>query len=334
LKGYNSMVFCGQCGLHLPSGTARCPRCGAVADTTPDTGVNTFPTDTPTVESLLHARPPQANVYANAPYPSAPFAPSEQQKLVLHAGSGGDYGGLPDDNAPTRVLDGADYRTQQHTPVNFQSTPPYSSELHNAGYPAQAHNIYNKADYASANYAYTGNIPPGGGVPTGYPPAPSTQQKKRRTLPILVALLGFLLIIGVSTFFAVERFHLLDKAGGVNNGITTPLSPVKQAKGVVQQYYADINNKNYQEAYSLWKWGANAPSFATFKRGYANTEYDALTISNATQLGDGTVKVALTIVATERVAGRVQYHTYNGYYIVGQDGGTWKILRGVLNLAK
>ena len=80
----------------------------------------------------------------------------------------------------------------------------------------------------------------------------------------------------------------------------------------------------------LWKWGANAPSFATFKHGYANTEHDALTIKSATQLSDGTVRVVLTIVATERINNSIQYHTYAGYYIVGQDNSTWKILRGIL----
>ena len=331
------MVFCGQCGLNLPPGTARCPRCGTVADTTPDAGVDTFPTDAPTIESRLYAQHPQANVYTDAPYPSVPSTPPEQQKLILHASNNDNYGyGLSGDNEPTSVLDNADYRTQQqHTPVNFQSTPSYSSESHNAGYPAQANNIYNNGNYAQANYAYSENISPGGAPPAGYPPTPLTQQKKRSTLPILLALLALFLIVGVSTFFVVEKFHLLSNIGsGTNNGSSTPLSPVEHAKRVVQRYYADVNSKNYQEAYSLWKWDANAPSFATYKSGYANTEHDELTIGNTTRLGDGTVKVALTIVATERVAGGVHYHTYAGYYIVGQNGGAWKILRGVLYLEK
>ncbi len=319
------MVFCGQCGLHLPSGITRCPRCGAVADTTSDTGIDTFPTDAPTVASLPYTQRPQAELYPGAPYAPIPFTPFEQQKLVLGAGSGGNNVGydVAGDNEPTSALNAADYRTR--TPVDFQTNSPYTSDA------AQPDNMYQNGSYTPANYGYVGNVPPGGATPASYPLSPPAQPRKRRTLPLLITLLGLLIILGVSTFFVVKRFQPLSTTRGTNIGITTPASPIEQAKTVVQQYYTDVNNKNYQDAYNLWKWGVNAPSFATFENGYANTEHDALTISNATRLADGTVKVALTIVATERTTGGTQQHTYTGYYIVGQDAGTWKILRGILN---
>ncbi len=324
------MVFCGQCGLHLPSGTKRCPRCGAVANTTSDAGVDTFPTDAPTVASLTYTQRPQADTYSNAPHASIPFTPPEQQKLVLGPGSGSTFGyDVAGDNEPTSALNAADYRTQ--TPMDAHTNTPYSTAPSHAGYPIQASNMYQNGSSTPANYGYEGHVPPGGATPAGYPLSPPIQPKKRRTLPLLIALLGLLLILGVSSFFVVERLHLLSTTDGTNGGITTPASPVEQARGVVQQYYTDVNNKSYQDAYNLWKWGANAPSFATFENGYANTEHDALTISSATRLGDGTVKVALTIVATEHINGGTQQHTYTGYYIVGQDAGTWKILRGILN---
>ena len=325
------MVFCGQCGLHLPSGITRCPRCGAVADTTSDASVDTFPTDAPTVES--YTQRPQANSYPNAPQASIPFTPPEQHKLVLGSGSGGGFGyNIAGDDEPTSALNAADYRTRQQTPVDFHTNTPYAQVPDNAGYPVQTNNMYQNGGYTPANYDYRGNVPPVSATPAGYPLSPPVQQKKRRTLPLLVALLGLLLVLGVSTFFVVERLHLLrTTTRSTNGGVVTPAGPIEQAKGVVQQYYTNVNNKNYQDAYNLWKWDANAPSFTTFENGYANTEHDALTISNATRLGDGTVKVALTIVATERVTGGTQQHTYTGYYIVGQDAGTWKILRGVLN---
>ena len=326
------MVFCGQCGLHLPFGTTRCPRCSTVIDATSDVGIDTFPTDTPTVESQLHAQSSLTNVNADAAYPSTAFTPHEQQKLVLRARSADNNGNrLADDNEPTRVLNGVDYRTQQPIPGDFQSIPSYSSAPQNASYPIQANSIYSNGDYEPTNYVYSGNMPPEGAVPIGYSLVAATHQKKRRTLPILLALLGILLLVGATTFFVVEKFHLLAKAdGGTHIGSTTPLSNAERATRVVQQYYANVNNKNYQGAYSLWKWGANAPSFATFERGYANTEHDELTIGKTTQLADGTINVPLTIIATERTVSGVQHHTYTGYYIVGQNGGAWKILRGVL----
>lgn len=322
------MVFCGQCGLHLPSGTTRCPRCGAVADTTSDASVDSFSTNAPTVASLTYTQRPQAGVYPDAPQASVPFASAEQQKLVLR---GSDFStNVAGDNEPTSEMNTADYRTR--APINMQTNTPYTGAPSQANYPVQVGNAYQNGGYSTpVNYGYTGNVPPGGAAPAGYPPAAPIQQKKRHTLPLLVAILGLLLILGVSAFFIVERLHLLRTNGSANGGITTPTSPIEQAKGVVQQYYDDINNKNYQDAYSLWKWGANAPSFATFQNGYANTEHDALTIRDATQQGDGTVKVLLTIVATERINGGTQQHTYVGYYIVGQNAGTWKILHGVLN---
>jgi len=327
------MVFCGQCGLHLPSGITRCPRCGTVADTTSNTSVDTFPTDAPTVASLIHTQRPQANTYPAAFHASLPFTPPEQQKLVLRAGSGGNFGSsILGDNEPTNALNAADYRTQ--LPIDAPASTPYQSMPGNASYPVQAGNTHQHGDHTPANYGYIGDVPPGGAVPAGYPLPPPAQQKRRRTLPLVVVLLGLLLVLGVSTFFIVGRLHLLGNIGGANGGITTPASPVEQARGVVQQYYDDINNKNYQDAYGLWKWDANAPSFATFQNGYVNTEHDALTIRNVTQQGDGTVKVVLTILATERINGGTQQHTYAGYYIVGQDAGTWKILRGVLNRIK
>ncbi len=323
------MVFCGQCGLHLPSGITRCPRCGAVADTTSDANVDTFPTDAPTVASLTYTQRPQVSVYPDMSRTATSSTPPEQHKLVLGSGDNIGYGTLADNDEPTSALNAADYRTQP--PINLATNTPYANVPDNANYPGHAENVYQNGNYTPTGYGHAGNVPPGGAAPTGYPLLASAQTKKRRTLPILVALLGLLLVLGVSTFFVVERFHLLNNTRGTNGGIVTPvISPVEQAKSVVQQYYADINNKNYQEAYGLWRWGANAPSFATFENGYANTEHDALTIRDATQQSDGTIRVALTIVATEHSNNGTQEHTYAGYYIVGQDAGTWKILRGIL----
>ncbi|GAC1650367.1 MAG: hypothetical protein NVS4B12_20110 [Ktedonobacteraceae bacterium] len=327
------MVFCGQCGLQLPFGAARCPRCGTIAETTSDASVDTFSADAPTVESLMFPQRPQAAVYPDAPHPSIPFTPPEQQKLILRHGSGGYNYDQLSENEPTSALNVADYRTRPNTPIDFQTGTPSTGYPDNPMYPAQAHTTPQYGSQAEPDYAYTDNIPPGGAIP----PSSKQKQSKTRVAPLLIVLFGLLLVLGAATFLVVERSRLFGSPGttsGSTNGGTTQnatLTPTEQARGVVQQYYAAVNNKNYQEAYSLWKWDANGPSFATFEQGYANTRHDALTIRDATQLGDGTVKVALTIVATEDVNGRIQRHTYAGYYIVGQDSGTWKILQGFLN---
>lgn len=331
------MVFCGQCGLQLPPGVARCSRCGAVANTPPDANVDTFSADAPTIASLIYAQRTQASPHPDVPHPSTPFTPPEQQKLVLRSGGGYDYA-LTGENEPTSTLNAPDYRTRQSTPVNFQTGTPDAKYPDNASYPAQASTVYQNRGYAAPdNNAHAQSAPSGGAIPPGYPLTLPKKQTKRRATPLLVALLGLLLVAGAATFLVVERSRIFGNAGSPGNGSITqpaPLLPTDQAKGVVQQYYDDINNQRYREAYSLWKWGATGPSFATFERGYANTEHDALTIRNATQLSNGTVTVTLTIVATERINSAIQYHTYAGYYTIGQVGGTWKILRGVLTRIK
>ena len=62
--------------------------------------------------------------------------------------------------------------------------------------------------------------------------------------------------------------------------------------------------------------------------GYANTEHDNLTAGTVTALSDGTFNVPATVVATEdNVPGPGTHQsTYQGYYIVGQENGTLKIL--------
>jgi len=110
---------------------------------------------------------------------------------------------------------------------------------------------------------------------------------------------------------------------------TPTLSPSQQATAVVQNYYDDINNHNYQAAYNLL--GSNFQSthpYNQFASGYANTVHDNLTTGTVTTQSDGTFNVPATIVATENNTSGQGTHqsTYQGYYIVGQENGTLKIL--------
>jgi serine/threonine protein kinase len=105
----------------------------------------------------------------------------------------------------------------------------------------------------------------------------------------------------------------------------------QQSTIVLQHFYDDINNKDYQAAYSLLgsQFQSSQP-YNQFASGYAHTEHDNLTTGNVTALSDGTFKVPATIVATEdNVPGPGTHQsTYQGYYIVGQENGTLKILSG------
>ena len=110
---------------------------------------------------------------------------------------------------------------------------------------------------------------------------------------------------------------------------TATPTPSQQAALVVQNYYDDINSRNYQAAYSLLgsQFQSSHP-YAQFSSGYANTVHDNLTSGAVTALSDGTFNVPAIVVATEdNVPGPGTHQsTYQGYYIVGQENGTLKIL--------
>jgi hypothetical protein len=106
-----------------------------------------------------------------------------------------------------------------------------------------------------------------------------------------------------------------------------------QAITTVNLYYADINSKNYQSAYT--RWGSryrSSISYQTFLQGFANTLRDSLQLGVATQLSDGTVKVPVTVVATVSSTGSLTVNTYQGYYIVGIEGDQSQLLNASLQL--
>lgn len=113
--------------------------------------------------------------------------------------------------------------------------------------------------------------------------------------------------------------------------IPTPSSS-QQAQAVVQTYFDDINNKDYPGAYNqLGAAFQRSQSYQQFSSGFANTIHDSITFGNITPLSDGTVQVGITVVALERSSSGTTTSTFQGYYIVGQENGAWKLLRANLN---
>jgi hypothetical protein len=112
--------------------------------------------------------------------------------------------------------------------------------------------------------------------------------------------------------------------------ITTPtLSPVQHASATVQQYFDDINIRDYSDAYNfLGSKLQNKQTYNNFVSGFSNTEHDNIQIGNITSNSDGTFNVPVTIDSTEdNVPGPgTHMSTYQGYYIVGMENGQWKLL--------
>lgn len=104
---------------------------------------------------------------------------------------------------------------------------------------------------------------------------------------------------------------------------------VKRAVSLLEQYYADINNKDYSDAYSIWGSAyQKSTSSYQFAKGFDNTKSVSININSegATILNDGTVRVPLTITSINISSSGTVSHTYQGYYIVGMENQVWHLL--------
>ena len=177
-----------------------------------------------------------------------------------------------------------------------------------------------------------------------------TPPRRRRNLPIVVSIV-LVLVIAFGSLFALVLWGAQttpNSGGGNTHTIPTPNSggnthptpnsgggsvTSAQATAVVRQYYAHINAGDYQDAYALWGTSyQRTTSYATFSQGFANTQHSALQQGTAIALSDGTVRVPVTITATQADVDSTTVNTYQGYYIVGQEQGSAKLLSADLQL--
>lgn len=105
-------------------------------------------------------------------------------------------------------------------------------------------------------------------------------------------------------------------------------SPAQLAQAVVQQYYVDINNGDYQSAYNLWGTAyQNTHPYNSFASGFASTIRDDISFGKVLTLPDGSVQVYITLHAMDRTpSGATTTSIFQGYYTVGQENGTLKLL--------
>ncbi len=288
------MEFCGHCGYLLPPDRTTCPRCGRPVETGQQREDAHLYDATIASAWSLPAKAPEA-----VPSP-------EQQQLVLHPqdseygyGAGGQIA-----SEPTNRVDARSY-VPPNPPTPNVSTP------------------------------YPGFMQPGS---MGYAPVsgqfetePARRGGRGRAGLLVFILLILLLLLGSAVTLTLQYTGVINLPLPLPRppvAVTPPLTPSQQAQAVVQQYYADINNKDYQAAYSLW-WHSSF-SYDAFASGYAHTQHDDITIDSVTSLPNGAVQVNITINATEdgpTGAGPV-HSTYQGSYVIGQESGAWKFLSG------
>ena len=310
------MAFCGQCGLQLPPGKMSCPRCGM--PTQPEFNL---PTEDPQIINPTIAVP--SSYESDYSHPIGVSSTLQQQKLVLRPDGNVSNLNMQTVNEPTSMIPAQSQWAYQDYPAynHYTPIPPAQPDLDRA-YPnstLQASRIDHGYQSVANQYATT--------------PTQAPQRKgKGRTIALLLILLGLLVILGALAFFVLKQSGLLH-----GNPTSNPTqqgqsaSPSQQAQSLISQYYNDINQQNYQAAYNLWATTPQhpLPPYKRFAAGYAHTRHDDITFDKITPLASGTVRVSITINASEETtSGTLTQHTYQGYYLVGQQNGTWKILNG------
>ncbi len=300
------MAFCGQCGYQLRSGDMACPRCGMVTEPM----ITAYDTDATNADSPTVALPErsagagwQGNTATQSNTPAQP-----QQPVVFY----------PVDNTPVT------------NPPNYPganiSHPGFSSQ------PGSSH-----PGYAPVSYPATSQ-------PGAFDPATRTvppPKRRGRTFLILLVVLLILALAGSLLWYFLygqtpTTVNTPTPTAQATTTAITPttaptLTPSQQAQSVVQQYYDDINSRNYQAAYNLLG-AANQSSqpYGQFSSGYAHTHHDTITFNSITPQNDGTVTVIITIQALEdaKSGTGTQMSTYHVSYVVGQENGAWKMLSG------
>ena len=308
------MAFCGQCGLQLPPGKTACPRCG-----TPTQPEFDLLTEDPQVNNATIAMPSsyepdyQRTIEASSP--------PQQQKLVLRPDGNASNLNVQTVNEPTSMMNAQSHWAYQDSPAYDHYTPiPPEQPGIDVAYPNAT------PQTSRMGQGYQPIASQYGATPIQAPP----RAGKGRTITLLLILLGLLVILGALSFFVLKQSGLL----GSNSTSTPPQqaqSVSQQAQSVITQYYNDINQQDYQAAYNLWAATPQhpLPSYKRFAAGYAHTRHDDITFDKITPLANGTVRVSITINASEEnTPGTLTQHTYQGYYLVGQQNGVWKILNG------
>jgi hypothetical protein len=121
---------------------------------------------------------------------------------------------------------------------------------------------------------------------------------------------------------------------------TPTLTPQQvKAEEIVQQYHADINNRNYFGAYTISHTdgdlttpspGPNdcSSAYGQFVDGYSSTEHDDIAFQEVQQVDSTTFKVWYTITSTEILPSGTRTSIYHQYHFVSNKDGTWKLLQG------
>lgn len=309
------MVFCGRCGLQLAPGSSRCPRCGTLAE------VNVISEDPHMNDATIISsrRDDQQTIPVQPPYDYPSGAPPIPPTQVIVRSANPTSLDNIDPNAPTGI---------SSQPGSISTPYPSSDPI-----------------------SYPGYLPPA--APGQYQnwQTPPPQEPKRRGGFIALAVVIFILLFALGgTAAIVLKPSLVQGLIGSKptpapvatntTSIVTPTAPttatstsspsptpIQEARATIEQYYTYVNAQDYQDAYNIWGSAEQAQQpYNNFVAGYANTIHDTFSITSLTPQADGTVVANVTVQATEQSSSGQVVNTYQGYYILGIENGSWKFL--------
>ncbi len=355
------MAFCGNCGLQLPPRSAACPRCGTPTDTRLAME-ESHPND-PTIAVLPASGDPTSQPGTELPTIQATPTPlpSTQPTYISQPGATVLNSGQPT-NAPTYITPLPPVAPQASDRSSYPGFPGYppSTPTSGANY---APTVAPQASSPAQGVSSPGYPSPGSVIyqPIEAAYAPGTQRRQNRSgqVALILFFVALLFVGGALGILLAKREGILfnnatpTTAASTPTGITstqtavstqtptptpTPTPPpttvplTEQAQTLLENYYSDINNRDYQDAYAMLgtQMQAQQQSYANYVNGFANTQHDIIAITSTTQQADGTIRLDVTLNATN-TDGSTQ--SYTGYYIIGMENGSLKILSGKLQQA-
>lgn len=147
-----------------------------------------------------------------------------------------------------------------------------------------------------------------------------------RTL-FFVFLATTLILIGIMIAFTFANSSNLNL---LSMGAPRTTSQLSQAQTMIQQFYDNINERKYCDAYKMWIVSPqNPPSCQEFSNGYQNTAHVDINFDSTQSVLSSDGRVYITLHVTNKVGNNDSSQIiYNGWYVVEQENGLWKIKAG------
>lgn len=300
-SGPRGTMHCGQCGFLLTAQDRACRRCGAPVDTVNPLIADASINDAPTM-GVSFQDPQAAFQTRGAAAPATGYPPQVSQPY-----------NAPYNPAPSPV---------PYEVPTFSTRSPYSPP--------------------------SGPARDGPGYRAGPPPNyPADTPPKKQRWPLIASLVivGVLLIAGGGVVLALTSGKgpqtggnptattapIITATTAVTAGPTQVVLTPESATALVNQFYADINARDFDAAYNLLSQSyQQKQSRQSFKNGFLTTVQDTLIIQGAQTLADGTVQVNVRLIAIDNKNGSQVTTIYTGYYIVILEKGALRIDRGNL----